>query len=81
MCDEELLGKELIEGDAVIKISESFYKGNLVNEEEMIKIVSEAKNANIFGNKAVESLIKNNIIKKENTKMFGGQAHAQIYEI
>jgi hypothetical protein len=81
VCDEELVGKELVEGDVVIKISEAFYKGELVDEDTMVSVVSQAKNANVFGNKAVECLIKHNVIKKENTRMFGGQAHAQIYVI
>ncbi len=53
-CDKELLGKTLKFGEIEIKVSERFYGGKLVNEEELMVLLEEADVLNLIGNKVVE---------------------------
>ncbi len=36
-CDEEVLGKSLKHGKAVVEISRAFYEGECVSEEKLLK--------------------------------------------
>jgi len=76
--DEELKGKILKENKIEIKLNEPFYGETLVDKEKMIKLIKMATIANIFGKNAIESLIDEKIIEKENIKIIDKVPHAQI---
>ncbi len=75
VCDEDILGKEF--GD--FKISEHFFKGELVDFKKILEELEKATIANIAGNDIVSKLIEEKIIDKDNTKETNGVLHAQIY--
>ena len=58
-CDENLLGKRFEDKELVLDIRESFYKGELVEEQEFIEMLAEAENANLVGENTI------NIAKKQ----------------
>jgi len=73
-CDEELLGKEIEH----LKISESFFKGELVSEEEAIKKIEKATIANLVGTNIIYSALKHNLVSNDSVKNIAGVPHAQI---
>lgn len=75
ICDENLLGKEF----GFFKISEHFFKGELVDAEGAIKELEKATIANIVGKEIISTLIDKGILEKENVKEINGIPHAQIY--
>ncbi len=79
VCDEDLLGKELVEGELKISISEDFYGGELVNLGELISYVKNASMVNVFGNKCVNELSKYFPGIVEAAVKIGGVLHVQIY--
>lgn len=79
ICDEEILGKELHEGELTIFIDPKFYGGERIGEEKALELVKEASSVNAFGNKIVKLLMDKKIIK--NARSIGGQLHAQLYRI
>ena len=81
VCDKELLGKTLKEGDMEIKISEEFYKGEDMTEEEITALLKEARNVNLIGEKSIALGIKVGIISEENILKIEGVPHAQAYSI
>jgi hypothetical protein len=81
ICDEELIGKTFIENDLKLDITERFYKGKLMKEDEIVDILKHAKNINIIGKNAVNLAIKNNIIEKENIIKIKKIPHAIIFGI
>lgn len=81
LCDEELLGKTLRQGNVVIEISEGFYKGEKVSEKEMIEALECALSANLFGEKVIECAIKCGFVDAECVIMINGVPHAQIFRI
>tara|TARA_Y100000310_G_C20465682_1_gene707539 strand:+ start:9 stop:338 length:330 start_codon:yes stop_codon:yes gene_type:complete len=76
VCDESLIGKKI---SKELNISESFYKGELKEKEEVIKILKESSNANLIGDEAVSCGIEAGIISKDSILLIGGIKHAQFY--
>ncbi|TFG14073.1 MAG: DUF424 family protein [Promethearchaeota archaeon] len=61
VCDEDILGKHF----GTQKISEHFYKGELLDIPEAIDILREAPNFNIAGKFIVKACIETKIINEE----------------
>ncbi|SFM61457.1 DUF424 domain-containing protein [Methanolobus profundi] len=81
LCDRELLGRTLKEGNISVTVSEDFYKGDIVSEEKAIEVISKATNINIFGEKAVSCAVKCGAVDKSNVMIINEVAHAQIFRI
>ncbi|MDG6243497.1 MAG: DUF424 family protein [Methanolobus sp.] len=81
LCDRELIGKTLKEGNITVTITEEFYKGDIISEQEAIDIISKASNVNIFGEKAVLCAVKCGLVDKSKIKIIDEVAHAQIFRI
>ena len=66
ICDSELIGKKFEEGIKQLDVRENFFKGNLVSEKEVIKIINfqskEDATFNIVGEKSVKAAKKAKII-------------------
>ncbi|MBI2671455.1 DUF424 family protein [Candidatus Woesearchaeota archaeon] len=78
ICDEGILGKKFEEGDLFLDVSESFYKGEKKNEKEVEKILNEAENINLAGEKTISIALRLKVIDKENIIWIKGVPHAQL---
>ncbi len=74
MCDEKILGME--SGD--FKISEHFFKGELIEIEEGLKKIKEATIVNLFGENVISEAIKSDYIEESSIKKINEIPHAQI---
>lgn len=81
VCDKELLGKNLKEGNMKVTISEDFYKGDLVSEEDLVDIITKAGNVNLFGDRSVSCAVKCGVVDPSSVKIIDGVAHAQVFRI
>jgi len=81
VCDENLLGKTIKEGEKEIIISENFFKGELKKEKEVVEILKQSSNANLIGNESVECGLLAKIITEDNMLFCGGVKHAQFYSL
>jgi len=81
ICDEDLIGKEFSEGNANLKVTERFYKGEKKSEEEVKKVLENADNLNLVGKKTVALAIKQKFVSKEFLIKIKGVPHAQVYAI
>lgn len=77
ICDKDLLGKTLSEGEIEVNVSEHFYGGEEKSEAEVKEIMKECDNLNILGKESVELTIKLGVIEKENVIYVEGVPHAQ----
>jgi uncharacterized protein len=62
VCDESVLGKTFKSGELQISISESFYKGDLVEIEDVISILKNSSNFNLAGPNIIKASIEKGII-------------------
>lgn len=72
VADKELVGKKFEEGNKLLDVRESFYKGEEIAEKEllvlMIDMVREDATFNIVGEKAVACALKAGIIREDGIK-------------
>ncbi|MDD2614770.1 MAG: DUF424 domain-containing protein [Methanosarcina sp.] len=80
-CDEEVLGKSLKHGKAVVEISRAFYEGECVSEEKFQKALEEATTANLFGGKTISCAIKYGLIDPDSVIIIDGVPHAQFFRV
>lgn len=78
VCDKELIGKVLHDGDTEVKISPQFYKDELVGESEILVALHGAFAGNFFGERAVAVGVKSGLINKNSVKVIDGVPHAQF---
>ncbi|NYT19590.1 MAG: DUF424 family protein [Methanosarcinales archaeon] len=81
VCDKELIGKKLKEGELVIEISEAFYKGEIASEEKIIEAISNTTTANIFGIHAVQCAVDAGLVDPGCIIYIEGIPHAQLYKL
>ncbi len=82
VCDSELIGKRFEEGQFQLEVKEGFYKGEEMNEKQVLDIMRrmamEDATFNIVGKKSVELAIKAGVILKKGTKTVQGIPFAMI---
>jgi hypothetical protein len=81
VCDKEIIGKKICDGELEIEISERFYKGRSATDREVIEALKSATAANLFGEKAVAIALENGLIEKQNVLWINGIPHAQLYQL
>lgn len=81
VCDEELLGRTLIDGDLRFNVSESFYGGSRIKVDEAIDLVKNADTANLIGARIVNRAKRERLIHPEAVISIAGIPHAQIVRV
>ena len=64
ICDEELSGKKIDDGEKQLNLSSEFYKGEPMSEEELSLVIKEARIINAVGEKSVKFLQEQGLIEK-----------------
>lgn len=76
VCDENLIGKKFEEGKMQIEITETFFKGKLVEEKEAESIINEMKKEdatfNIAGQRSINLFLKMGLVSPEGIKTIQG---------
>ncbi len=83
VCDVEHIGKVYEDDKHFLDLAthESFYKGDFVTEELVIKALKDADSINLVGKKATDAAIKAEILEKDKILEVEGVPHAQIYRL
>ncbi len=81
VCDRNIIGKKFREGELVLKLDESFYKGDEVSEKEVQEALLSATIANITGEKAVACAVGCGCIDPETVIFIESIPHAQMVRI
>jgi len=81
ICDEDLLGRTLVEGDLTFKVSEEFYGGELVDMKKCFVQLKVATIANMIGQTAVKAAIDAGIVHKSAVIYIEGHPHAQLVRL
>jgi len=80
-CDEELLGRTLVEGEIYFNVSERFYKGSKMTVEEAIDLIRNADTANLIGARIVDRAKRERLVHPEAVLNIAGVPHAQIVKV
>ncbi|NYZ76073.1 DUF424 family protein [Candidatus Micrarchaeota archaeon] len=83
VCDAELIGKVLREGELVLNLEKyaSFYKGEEADEATVEKELLTATSMNLVGENAVAIAKRMKLVKDSNVMKIQKVPHVQIYKI
>lgn len=72
ICDRELIGTTLTEGDLDILISPAFFGTHVATEEEIISALTDCENINIFGERSVNLAVQHGFLDREYCRTIAG---------
>jgi len=81
ICDADLLGKTLRDGDIVFQVREEFYKGFKVKIEEAVDLIEHSTIVNMIGTNIVKKAIERGLVHPEAVLEISGVLHAQIVKM
>lgn len=81
ICDAELLGKVLRDGEIVFEVREDFYKGPKVSVGEAVDLVGQSTVVNMVGQRIVGKAIEKGLIHPDAVLKISGVPHAQILKL
>jgi len=80
VCDSELIGRTLIEGKLKMHISKDFFGGELVEEEEAVKIIKESAMISLAGIRSVGIALANKLGSPQAVREIEGVPFLMIYK-
>ena len=80
VCDHDLLGKTLREGKLQMHISKDYFGGQLVGEEEALKLMKESSVVNLAGERAVAIAVSNRLASEKAVRIIQGVPFLMIYK-
>lgn len=78
ICDKELIGRTLVEGEISVFINPHFYGETEVTREEVLSVLRRSSNINMFGERCISIAIENGFIDKDSCFSIAGVPHAVI---
>ena len=69
MCDAELIGKDVFDGELKIHISENYYGKQIVDKAEAISLLSSASMMNLVGQETISLAINLGIGSESGVKI------------
>jgi hypothetical protein len=78
VCDSQLLGETLCEGDVELFVNERFFSGELVTIEKCIEEMAKATSLNLVGKAIVEAAIKERLINELSVMWIKCQNHGKV---
>ena len=83
ICDKELLGRTLKQGEVVLDLEKysSFYDGVSLSEEEAVSWIKSSRNLNLVGVKAVKAAKTALKVSASSVKKIQGVPHLQVYYV
>ena len=69
MCDAELIGKEVVDGELKINITESYYGTQIIDKDEAISLLKSASILNLVGKETISLATELGIGSKDGVKI------------
>jgi uncharacterized protein len=80
VCDTELIGRTLVEGKLKMHISKDFFGGDLVAEEEAVKLIRESAMVSLAGKRSVTIALANKMGSPQAVREIEGVPFLMIYK-
>ena len=61
ICDEELVGKTVSEGELKVQLSKEFYSGEVVDTGEALRLIRTCSIVNLAGSRSVALAVENDV--------------------
>ena len=80
ICDEELVGKTVVEGKLKVNLSKDFYSGDNVDKGEALRLIRVCSIVNLAGKRVVSLALENQIGAEEAVREIEGVPFLMIYK-
>ncbi len=80
VCDTELIGRTLVEGKLRMHISKDFFGGELVEEEEAVRLIKESSMISLAGERSVKIALTNKLGSPQAVREIEGVPFLMIYK-
>jgi hypothetical protein len=80
VCDAELVGRTLSEGKLKMHISKDFFGGELVEEDEVVKIIRDSAILSLAGVRSVNIALANKLGSPQAVREIQGVPFLMIYK-
>jgi hypothetical protein len=81
ICDAELLGKNIVENELNMKISESYYGEKLVEHEEARTLLKNASIINMVGKKTISLSLELGVGSENGVKKIAGVPFLIVFKM
>ncbi len=78
MCDDEVLGKEFVEGKKCLKVHPEFYQGFRASDEDIVRHAKQSYMINAVGHKVIDILVQAGIVHKSDIQWIEGVPYVQV---
>ncbi len=78
-CDEDLVGKKFEDGELILDIKESFYRGEIVSGKELSEMLADYSNINLVGEQTIK--IAKGIKLIDKVGRIKGVPYAMIFKV
>jgi uncharacterized protein len=80
VCDADLIGRTLTEGKLRMHISEEFFGGEMVGEDEAARIIRESSMVSLAGANSVKIALSNKLASPQAVREIEGVPFLMIYK-
>ena len=80
ICDTENIGTTISEGDYEIEVSEDYFGGTVIDENQAIELLKKSDTLNLVGNDIVDMAIDLELVSIESIKKIEGVSFVIIYK-
>ena len=81
VCDAELLGRVLEDGEVNFQVREDFYDGLKMSVEEAVDLMDQCTIVNMIGQNIVKKAIERGLVHPDAVLDISGVPHAQIVKL
>jgi hypothetical protein len=78
VCDEELLGETICEGEVELCVNERFYSGELVTLERCLTEMEKATSLNLMGRSIVTAAVEKRFINELSVRWINCQKNGRV---
>jgi hypothetical protein len=80
ICDLELVGKTLIDGELVVKLSKEYFQERIIEEDQAPELLKSCSIANLVGRRIVDLAINLRLANQSGVRHISGIPFLMIYK-
>ncbi|WP_181685026.1 DUF424 domain-containing protein [Halorhabdus salina] len=78
VCDADLIGDTVADGEISLSVTEEFYGGEPADAERVAESLAKCDTANLVGERAVSIALEHGFVQEPNVLDIDGTPHAQL---
>ena len=80
VCERDLLGSVVREDKLEMRISKEYFGGEVMERDDVIRLVKECEIVNLVGNEIVDTVVKEGLANGDAVRVIGGVSFLMIFK-